>query len=118
MFSGVRKRERPNLLGNEAGEAFVQRHAQRADALWAKSARSGEHEVGAIGFEQVDRTDIRLESTGDESDYVAEGFRRLAAIFGEVPNFLQSQNVLRVARIYRLAQARLPHMSQVTTPLA
>jgi hypothetical protein len=47
----MRERERPQLFSNQAGETFVEAHAQGTDALRPESTRCGEHKIGAIGFE-------------------------------------------------------------------
>jgi hypothetical protein len=107
MFLSVHQGEGAQLLGDETSEAFVERHAQRADTFGFQAARCGKNEMGSIGLEQVNRADVGLESAGDQGYDVAERLRRLAAVFCEIPDFFESQNVLRIARMYRLAQARL-----------
>jgi hypothetical protein len=109
----VRERKRPQLFGDQAGESFAESHPESADTLWPEATRCGENETRAIGFEQINRADIGLESACDKGHYVAEGLRRLATVFGEISNFFERQDVLRVSRIYRLAQARLPRAFQV-----
>ena len=41
------------LFGDQAGEAFVESEAQRADAAWMEAEGRGQDEVGAVGFEEV-----------------------------------------------------------------
>ena len=113
MFLCVREGKRPHLFGNQSGEAFTERHAQCADALRPEATRCGEHEICAVWLEQINRADIGLESARDQCHHIAESFCRLATVFCQISNFFQRQNVLRVARINRLAQSRLPHVLQV-----
>ena len=55
-----------DLLGDQAGEPFVQRHAQRADAARMQAERGGQHEVGAVGLQQVGGADVGAEARGDQ----------------------------------------------------
>jgi hypothetical protein len=107
MFLCVSERERSQLFGDQTRETFVQCHSQSADALGFQAARRREYEIRSVRLKQVNRADVGLESPSDKSDYVAERFGRLTAVFSEIPNFFESQNVLRVARMDRLAQARM-----------
>ena len=101
------------MFGNQTGESFAERHPESADTLGPEATRCGKNETRAIGFEEINRADIGLESACDKIDYVVEGFGRLAAVFGEISNLVEGQNMLRVTRIDRLAQARLPLVLQV-----
>ena len=53
-----------HLLGHQPGQTFVQRHAQRADALRTKAERRGQHQVGAIRLQQIGRADIGARNAG------------------------------------------------------
>ena len=86
---------RTHLLGHQTGKALVHSHAQRADRLRLQSDRRGQHQVGAIRFQQVHRADIGVKAAGDQGDDVPQRLRRLAALGGELANLLQRQNVIR-----------------------
>ena len=72
----IRDDLRPQLLGDETGQALGQPHADPADALGAEADRCREHEVGAVGLEQVDRTDVGAISVA-AAGLPAERFWRL-----------------------------------------
>ena len=61
MRGGIVDDLRPQLLGDQPGEPFGEPHAHPADALGTQADRRREHEVGAVGLEQVDRTDVGVE---------------------------------------------------------
>ena len=75
---------RAHLFGHQAGQAFVHRHAKRANALRAKPDGRGQHQVGAIRLQQIRRTDVGLKAPGDQGDHVHQGLGRLAAFRREV----------------------------------
>jgi hypothetical protein len=51
-----------------------------ADALGPQADRRGEHQVGAIGLEQVDRADVGLEPALDQVDDVRQRLSRVARV--------------------------------------
>ena len=63
---------RPQLLGDQAGQALGQPHADAADALRPQADRRRQHQVGAIGLEQVDRADVGLEPLLNQVDDVGQ----------------------------------------------
>ncbi len=89
MFDG----HRPHLLGHQARQPFVQRHAQRADALGAKPERGGQHQVGAIRLQQIGGANVGLKAPGDQRHNVHERFGGLAAFGRQVADLFQSQDV-------------------------
>ncbi len=102
--------DRADLLGYQAGEAFVERQAEDADTLGAQSECGGQHEVGSIRLEQISRADIGLKTPGNQSDDVHEGFGRLAALGRQGADLLQSQNVVIVAVLRTWAHVyKVPH---------
>ena len=72
--------DRAHLLRNESGQAFVQTHAQGANALRPQTQRGREHQVGAVRLQQVGRTDIRMKTAGDQRHHVHQRFGGLAAL--------------------------------------
>ena len=50
--------DRAHLLGDQADQPFGEPHADAADALGAQADGRGEHEIRAIGLQQVDRADV------------------------------------------------------------
>ncbi len=74
MRGGIGDKLRPHALGDQAGQALGQPHADAPDALGAQADGRREHEVGAIGFEQVDRAHVGLEPALDQMNDVVEGF--------------------------------------------
>ena len=81
------------LLGDEAGQALGQSHAHAADALGAQADGRRQHEIGAIGLEQVDRADVGLEPPLNQMDDVVEGFRRVAARRDQPADFFERPEV-------------------------
>ena len=84
---------RAHLLGDHSRQAFVQRHAQRADGLPPQAERRGQHEIGAIRFQQVGGADIGLEAPGNQRDHIHQRFRGLAAFPGQRAEFVQREDV-------------------------
>ncbi len=93
MRGGIGDKLRPHALGDEAGQALRQSHADAADALGAQADGRRQHEIGAIGFEEVDRADVGLEPPLDQMDDVVEGFRRVAARRHQPADFFQRPEV-------------------------
>ena len=86
---------RTHLLGHQTGQALMHSHAQSADRLRPQSDRRGQHQVGAVRFQQVHRADIGVKAPGNQGDDVPQRLRRLAALGGELANLLQRQDVIR-----------------------
>ena len=80
---------RPQLLGDQSGQAFGQPHADAADALRPQADGRGEHQVGAIGLEQVDRADVGLEPALDQVDDVGQRFGGVAALRDQPADFFE-----------------------------
>ncbi len=91
------------LFGDESGESLIEREAECADAPWVETQGRSEDQVRTIWFEQVGRADVCLEARRDEGDYVHEGVDRFAALFSEVGEFFEGQNVAGVKFFVRLA---------------
>ena len=94
MRGGVVDGDGDNAFGDQAGEAFVQRHAQRADAARAEAEGGGENQVGAIGLEQVGGADVGAEARGDQRDDVHQRVGGVASIAREGSNLFQGQYVV------------------------
>ena len=54
-----------DLFGDQAGEALVERHAQRADATRVQAERGGQHQVRPVGLQQVGGANVGAEAHGD-----------------------------------------------------
>ena len=65
---GVGDDLRPQLLGDEAGQPFGQPHPDAADAFGPQADGRRQHEVGAIGLEQIDGADVGLEPVLNQVD--------------------------------------------------
>ena len=65
MIFGAVHGNRTHLLRNQASQAFVQSEMQSSDTLRPQSNRSGQYQVASIWFQQIDRTDVGLEPSGD-----------------------------------------------------
>ena len=85
---------RTHLLGHQTREALMHAHAQSADRLRPQSDRRGQHQVGAVRFQQVHRADIGVKAPGNQGDDVPQRLCRLAALGGELANLLQRQDVI------------------------
>ena len=96
---------RPHLLCDQARQTFMDSHTKGADTLAAKPYRGRQDQVRSIGLDQIDRTHIGFKPLGNQRDHVHQRLGRLAALFGEVSNLFQSQNVARVPRFRALAHA-------------
>ena len=97
MLARVGHGHRKQLFGDQAGEAFVQRHAQRADALRMQAERGGKHQVRAVRFQQVGRADVGLEARGDQRHHVHQRIGRLALLLRQAGNLFQRQNQVGVS---------------------
>ncbi len=108
MTGGMFDGHRPHLLGHQTGQAFVQRHAQRADALRAKSERRGQHQVGAVRLQQVGGANVGLKAPGDQRDDVHQRLGGLAALGREMADLFQRQNVTGSSSAGRLSHDEAP----------
>jgi len=97
MLGRIGHGHRKQPLGHQAGKAFMQRHAQAADAFWMQAQRGGKHQVRAVGFQQVRRTDVGLEALGDQRHHVHQRLRRLALLLRQVRNLFQRQDKVGVS---------------------
>jgi hypothetical protein len=79
MLLDVVDGDRQHLLGDQAGEALVDGHAQRADAARMQAEGGGEDKVAAVGLQQVGGADVGAEAHGDQGDNIHQGVGGLAA---------------------------------------
>jgi hypothetical protein len=84
---------RTDLLRHQAGEAFVDGHAELADAFGAKADRGSEDQVGAVRLKQVGGADFGLKALGDEGDDVHQSFGGLAFRGGKGRDFVEGEDV-------------------------
>ena len=94
----VLDRHRPDQLGDQADEPFVQAEAERADALGPQPHRGGEDQVDAVGLEQVRRAHVGAESLGDEAHDVLERLGWVVAGVGEGAELVERQHFVEVVR--------------------
>ena len=91
-------RDRTHSLRDQPGEAFMDSHAQGANALRTKPNRRCQHQVGAVRFKQISGADIGLKALGNQGDYVHQGLGRLATFSGQIGDFFQGQDVIFILR--------------------
>ena len=96
----VAHEDRPELLGDQAGQPFVDAHLHQADALRPQPDRRRQHQRGAIRLEQVDRADVGDEALLNEVDDVGQGFRGIAAAGDELTDFFERPEE-RWCRVHR-----------------
>ncbi len=89
MLVDLLDRHRTHLLGDQADQALVQAQAQGADGLGAEPDRRGQHQIGAIGFEQVGRAHLGLEAPGNQGGNLHEDLSRFAAPLRQTAYFLK-----------------------------
>ena len=61
-------------------QPFAEPHPDAADALGPQADRGGQHQVGAIGLEQVHRADVGLEPPLNQVHDVRQRLRGAAAL--------------------------------------
>jgi hypothetical protein len=76
-------------FGDKPREPLREPHPDPADAFGTQPHRCGQDQVGAIGLEQVDRTDVGAEPALDEMNDVVQGFRGVAARRHQPADFLE-----------------------------
>jgi hypothetical protein len=91
MVLGLLDGDGAQLLGDETGEAFVDRQAEDADALAAEADGGGENEVGAVRFEQISGANLGFKALGNQSDDVVQGFGGLAAIRAQIRDVFEGK---------------------------
>jgi hypothetical protein len=87
-----------DLFRDQAGESFIDCHAQLADAFPAQPERCGQDEIGAVGLQQVGGANIGAKPSGNQGDHVHQGLGRLAGLRRQVRDFLPGQHVVGVER--------------------
>jgi hypothetical protein len=108
MFPSFFHGDWAHLFGDHSGQSFVKPHAKRADALATKADSGGEHQVGAIGFQQVGGTDVGMEAPGDQGDDVHERFRGLAPFLSKGTELVEGEDVINSGCFYGLVHFRFP----------
>ena len=68
------------LFGHQPGQPFGEPHPDAADALRPEANRGGQHQIGAIRLQQVDRADVGLEPLPDQMHDVGQRFGGVAAL--------------------------------------
>ena len=85
------------LLGNQAGQAFAERHAQHADGSRMKAEGGGQDQVRPVGLQQVGRADIGFEARGDQRHDIHQRIGGLAALPGQVCDLFQREEMSGVS---------------------
>ena len=86
---GVGDDLRPQLLGDQARQAFGEPHPHAADAFGPQADRRREHQVGAVRLEQVDRADVGLEPALNQVDDVGQRLGGVAALRDQPADFFE-----------------------------
>ena len=81
--------QRPQLLGDEADQAFVEPHADPADAIGLQADGGGEDQVRAVRAEQVDGADVGAEAALNELDDVGQRLGGVAGHRGEAADVVE-----------------------------
>jgi hypothetical protein len=68
-------------------------HAQLADALSPKADGRSQHQIGSIRLEQICRTNVSIESLGNQCHDVHQRFGGLTLLRRKVGDLLQSEDV-------------------------
>ena len=92
-------RDGAHLFRHQTGQPFVQTQPKRSDAFLAKADGRRQHQIGAVGFQQVSGADFGLKASCDERNNVHQRFSGLAAFLREVADFLQRQDVMFLVRV-------------------
>ena len=109
-----------DLFRNQADQSFIDCHAKLADGFMAKPQGRGEHEIGAVRFEQVGGANIGAKSPGNQGDHVHQGFGRLAGLRRQVRDFLPGQHMAGIERAGSVVLSRngLIRSVQIWSPFA
>ena len=76
------------LLRNQTRKPFVQ-PKRRVPMHCGQSKGRGQHQVRSVRLQQICRTDIGLESSGDERDHIHQSLSGFAAFRCEIADFFQ-----------------------------
>ena len=97
MVADILDGDGQHLLGDQAGEALADGHAQGADAARMQAEGGGQDQVRAIRLQQIGGADVGAEARGDQGDDVHEGVGRLAALLGEVGDLFHGQDMTGIS---------------------
>ena len=89
MCGGIGDELRSEAFGDQTREPFRQAHPDAPDAFRAQADRRREHQVGAVGLQEIDRTDVGLESPLDQVDDVVQRLGRVPARRHQPADFLE-----------------------------
>ena len=82
--------QRLQLLGDEADQAFVEPHADPADAVGSQADGGGEDQIRAVGAEQVDGADVGAEAALNELNDVGQRLGGVAGHRGEAADVVEA----------------------------
>jgi hypothetical protein len=68
----------PHLLADEPHQPLVQAHPDAADPLGPEPDGRRQHEVRAVGLQQIDRAHVGREASLDQPHDVRQGLGRIA----------------------------------------
>ena len=116
LFDG----HRADLFRDQADQSFIDCHAKLADGFMAKPQGRGQHEIGAVGFEQVGGANIGAKSSGNQGNNVHQGLGRLAGLRRQVRDFLPGQYMVGIERAGSVVLSRngLIRSVQIWSPFA
>ena len=83
---------RADLFSDQAGQAFTHCHAKFADAFPAQPDGRGQHQIGAVRFQQVGGANIDAKPPGNQRDHVHQGLGGLARLRRQVRDFVPRQH--------------------------
>ena len=89
---------RADLFRDQADESFIDCHAKLADAFMAQPERRGQHEIGAVGLQQIGGANFDAKPSGNQGDDVHQGLGRLAGFRRQVRDFLPRQHIAGIER--------------------
>ena len=98
MLPHLFHRYRTNLFRNQADQSFIHGHAQLAHAFRAQPQCRRQHQIGAVGLQQVGGTNIGAEAPCNQRDHVHQGFGRLSRLRSQVRDLIPRQHVVDVER--------------------
>ena len=89
MPRGVFDDQRAELFADQSGEAFGEAHPDVADALGAEADGGGEHQRGAVRFQQIHGADVGREPALDQLDDVGQRLGGVAALRDEMADLFE-----------------------------
>ena len=83
--------DRLHLLRHQAGETLGDAHADLPDALRPQTLGGRQHQVGAVGLEQIHRADVGREPLANQRGDVGQRFRGVAVPGDQQTDLIERQ---------------------------